>query len=550
MSELPPGVPAARVPEPRDSASGILVRNTPEGIRVLLGLRSRRSRFMPGHLAFPGGAMDAQDRPREPGAFRRCLVREIEEECGLSIGASAWIEAGERTTPPIFPVRFRTRFYVAELEGDPPSPASPENEELVAALAGDVVEDWAAGRVRVPPPVLPILRALHESRPEGAPAVAAAVAAANREEEIAPRIEFVPDVWCLPLPTATLPPATHTNCFLVGGEEFVVIDPAATDAATSDRLAAVVARRERAGGRATAVILSHHHRDHLDGSAAFARRLGLPLAAHPETLSRLGEPEEVELRPLDDDTVLELAGLECRVLHTPGHAIGHLAFHVPKHRALLASDLTSGLSTILIDPETGDMDAYLASLERVRRLDCRHVFPSHGPPQSGKELDRLLAHRRRRERLVLELLQREGRAPLAAVAEAAYAETPGLPAPLIRGQTLSHLRRLAKLGQVAEVSGQWHHLPGGETAARIETLLRDALAPRTLKIHDDSARHVGHAGAVSGGGHYRLFLVADEFEGMSALARHRRVYAVLGELMPERIHALSMELRSPAEAAG
>ena len=75
----------------------------------------------------------------------------------------------------------------------------------------------------------------------------------------------------------------------------------------------------------------------------------------------------------------------------------------------------------------------------------------------------------------------------------------------------------------------------------------EALAPSSMEIIDDSAQHAGHAGARSGGGHYRLRIVADAFAGKSTLARHRLVYQALGELMQHKIHALAIEARSAAE---
>jgi BolA family transcriptional regulator, general stress-responsive regulator len=83
----------------------------------------------------------------------------------------------------------------------------------------------------------------------------------------------------------------------------------------------------------------------------------------------------------------------------------------------------------------------------------------------------------------------------------------------------------------------------------LEALLRQQLAglrPLRLELTDDSAQHVGHAGA-AGGGHYRLLVVAPEFAGRSALARHRLIYDALGELMRGRIHALSIMALTPEE---
>ena len=83
---------------------------------------------------------------------------------------------------------------------------------------------------------------------------------------------------------------------------------------------------------------------------------------------------------------------------------------------------------------------------------------------------------------------------------------------------------------------------------RIETLLAAALLPVECTVDDESHLHAGHAGAASGGGHYRLRLVSTRFEGLSKVARHRLVYDALHEMMPQEIHALAMTLLTPGEA--
>ena len=74
-----------------------------------------------------------------------------------------------------------------------------------------------------------------------------------------------------------------------------------------------------------------------------------------------------------------------------------------------------------------------------------------------------------------------------------------------------------------------------------------ALEPLAIEVTDDSARHRGHPGAASGGGHYQLRLVSARFIGQARLARHRLVYDLLAELMQREIHALAMNLQAPDE---
>lgn len=85
---------------------------------------------------------------------------------------------------------------------------------------------------------------------------------------------------------------------------------------------------------------------------------------------------------------------------------------------------------------------------------------------------------------------------------------------------------------------------------RIEAIrarLEEHLRPSELVITDDSHRHVGHAGARDGRGHFSIRINSLLFDGLTPLARHRAVYAALGELMQTDIHALAIDARTSME---
>ncbi len=90
-------------------------------------------------------------------------------------------------------------------------------------------------------------------------------------------------------------------------------------------------------------------------------------------------------------------------------------------------------------------------------------------------------------------------------------------------------------------------MPGARE--RIEAILRERFAPTRLEIRDDSARHAGHAGAASGGGHFEVVIVSAAFEGKSLLDRHRMVNDALREMIGREIHALGLKTLAPAEPA-
>jgi BolA family transcriptional regulator, general stress-responsive regulator len=85
-------------------------------------------------------------------------------------------------------------------------------------------------------------------------------------------------------------------------------------------------------------------------------------------------------------------------------------------------------------------------------------------------------------------------------------------------------------------------------ASEIRAAIERELAPLSLEIFDDSARHAGHAGALEGG-HFRVTLVSNAFKGCPQLERHRLVYAAVAPLMGRGIHALNIVARTPEEVS-
>jgi BolA protein len=89
------------------------------------------------------------------------------------------------------------------------------------------------------------------------------------------------------------------------------------------------------------------------------------------------------------------------------------------------------------------------------------------------------------------------------------------------------------------------------SAAQIEASIRERLGtlqPLSIELIDESHMHAGHAGARSGGRHYRLDIESPEFAGRRLMERHRIIYTALGDLMQHDIHALSITARAPGEA--
>ena len=199
--------------------------------------------------------------------------------------------------------------------------------------------------------------------------------------------------------TPTLLPATHTNSYALGGREVLLVEPA-TPYEDEQREWLAWAREIASTGRSiVAIFATHHHPDHIGGAELLSRELQLPIWAHEETASRIDVP--VARRLVDGDEIV-LAGPRdeaWQVLHTPGHAPGHVCLFEPRSRTAIVGDMVASVGTILIAPGDGDMTLYLEQLERLARLDAFVALPAHGEPidEPAVLFRRYITHRRMRE---------------------------------------------------------------------------------------------------------------------------------------------------------
>ena len=284
-------------------------------------------------------------------------------------------------------------------------------------------------------------------------------------EPVSSRVQqVVPTIQVLPVRTPTLPPATHTNTFLVGTGEAVLIEPATPYREEQDAMAEWVQGARLRGVEPVAILATHHHPDNVGGAMALRERLQLPLWAHAMTAQRLDGIVEID-RLIQDGERIELEGktpTSLTALHTPGHAPGHLCFNDEASNIMIAGDMVASVGTIIVEPKDGDMLLYLESLRKMSVLDPAGLLPAHGDVirQPQAVLNFYIEHRLMREKKVLEALEARGKPsrPRHLVAQA-YDDTPKHLWPLALQSIEAHLIKLEREGRISKEGDCWAPIP-------------------------------------------------------------------------------------------
>lgn len=267
-----------------------------------------------------------------------------------------------------------------------------------------------------------------------------------------------PGVALFPAQTPTLPPATHTNSYALGDREVLLIEPATPHPDEQDAWISWAEGLRAEGRRLVALFATHHHHDHVAGADLLARRLALPLWAHEATAARISPPVSRTLRDGEEIPLDGAPPQRWRVLHTPGHAPGHLCLFEPSLRCLVVGDMVASVGTILIAPGDGDMAEYLRQLERLASLDASLALPAHGDPIDAPSalFRHYIRHRLSRERKVLDALggSLHGRSIHEILLEA-YADTPPALHGIARLSLRAHLEKLENEGRVRQEAGRF-----------------------------------------------------------------------------------------------
>ncbi len=488
----------------RDSAAVMMVRGQGAETQVYLVRRSDALHFFGGYWALPGGVLDRGDGDLERDAqeaFRWCAARELFEETGVlldeldtgwtidqrgehreglleSPDLEAWrvvrtgggelkslSHIGLLRTPAFAPVRYSTHFYglqISAMEEPLIIPGELSHGEFIRP--GDALLQWKRGERLIVPPVRTLLEFLADRvhAPSGWQDFLDHTSGRLQSflvDELPPILNS-PGVYMLPLETPTIPPANTTNTYLVGQENFYLVDPGTPNPAEQASLIEFVRQCTNHGAQLNGVLLTHHHEDHVGAIGCLQAAFDVPVLGHAETLSRLN----VQGVSLSDRERLPLGvapdgspAWYLEAIHTPGHAPGHLVFRDSRYGTLIGGDLASTISTIVIDPPEGHLATYLQSLKLIHDFEPGLFYPAHGPVarDSRKLMSEYLNHRAEREQQLVAALRDHPSAKPLDLVPAVYSDAPEAVYPLAVGSLLAGLIKLEEEGRARQVEGCW-----------------------------------------------------------------------------------------------
>jgi hydroxyacylglutathione hydrolase len=136
----------------------------------------------------------------------------------------------------------------------------------------------------------------------------------------------------------------------------------------------IIAAIDKLGGRLDLILLTHHHADHVAGTDAVRERYGAPVVGAAADARRLPKLD----RAVKEGDTIDLGSASAKVIDTPGHTIGHIAFHFPDGGVLLCGDTLFSLGCgRLLEGTAADMFASLAKFAKLpgeTLVCCGHEY--------------------------------------------------------------------------------------------------------------------------------------------------------------------------------
>lgn len=239
-----------------------------------------------------------------------------------------------------------------------------------------------------------------------------------------------------------------TNTYLIGGDAIAVLDPGPAEASHIDAIL------DAAGDRIRWIVCTHTHPDHSPAWQAIAAATGAQVLGGAPPDDMFQDDTFAPTTELWHDHALATDEFTLRAVHTPGHVGNHFCFFLEEEGVMFAGDHIMNGSTVVIIPPSGDMKAYIESLQLLLRYPLKYIAPGHGElmPQPEAVVEWLVNHRLEREAKVVECLRKLGRATVDELVPVVYDDVDTSLHKMARLSLSAHLIKLGREHR-AEQSG-------------------------------------------------------------------------------------------------
>ena len=264
-------------------------------------------------------------------------------------------------------------------------------------------------------------------------------------------VELAPGLRRILAPNPSMMTGPGTNTYVIGTTDVAVVDPGPAIPAHVENIV------RQTSGHIRWILVTHTHPDHSPAARMLAAETGAELLGmpRPEGLHQdhTFEPDRV----LGDGDSLVTTEFTLEAVHTPGHASNHLCYRHAGYDWLFTGDHVIDGSTVVIDPPDGNMGHYIASLRKLRRLDCEALVPGHGDVirDPARVIDWIIGHRLEREARVVAAMQAHPNATVRELVPEVYRDVEPRLFGWAERSLLAHAHKLEDDGRAVSKLGRW-----------------------------------------------------------------------------------------------
>ena len=259
-------------------------------------------------------------------------------------------------------------------------------------------------------------------------------------------------------PNPGLTTGEGTNTYILGNKDIAIVDPGPVEASHINAIL------DSVGDRIKWVVATHTHLDHSPAVAPIAEATGAQVLGMPPANDLFQDNTFQPTWAMQHDDVIAADDFHLRAIHTPGHVSNHLCFLLEEEGILLAGDHIMNGSNVVIVPPSGNMKAYIESLQLLATYPILSIAPAHGELMAKplETLRWLIKHRLGREAKVIKKLTEHPSIALSVLVTKVYDDVDPSLYPFAQLSLLAHLIKLEQeLLAVGEGEGdkqQWRLL--------------------------------------------------------------------------------------------